>query len=252
VATIRIATLNVHGRKGRWSLRRDLLLGQLRATAPDVLALQEAAMWPSQARFLTRALNKTGPGVARYAAVTARKRGWRGLTEGLAVVTRVPIEQTALLDLAGDARVAQRVTLVGPGRRAFDLYNVHLANRSFAGDLRLRQARALLAWMAERPGIPAVVVGDFNAGPDSPVMREFAPTHVSAHAAVHGTEPPWTAPARPPSGPPGRVVDYVLVTAAVKVTDSRLAFHQQHGSDAALFASDHFGLVADLELTTTA
>ena len=55
----------------------------------------------------------------------------------------------ARLRLGGDARVAQRVTVVLPDGRPLDVYNTHLADGDEA--VRTAQARRLLAWMDERP-----------------------------------------------------------------------------------------------------
>ena len=229
-----VATLNVRNTADRWRDRAPLLVEQLVALDPDVIALQEVRRFPDQARRIAREgwevrrTFKTGP-----------KRAW----EGLAVLSRLPFDGgTGRLRLRGQSRVAQRVTVAVPGGGTLDVYNVHLAD----GDetVRARQARRLLAWMGERPDRPAVLVGDCNSRPGSAPVRALSARLRSAYAEVHGKEPPRTL-----VGGSGTVLDYVFVNDRVTVLAARLAFDQPAPDDPRLFPSDHFGLAATIAVT---
>ena len=233
-----VATLNVRNTADRWRERAPLLVEQLEALAPHVIALQEVRRVPDQAGRIApegwhgRRTFKTGP-----------KRLW----EGLAVLSRLPVDgRAARSRLRGQSRVAQRVTVALPDGHisgaTLDVYNVHLAD----GDetVRARQARRLLEWMDERPDQPAVLMGDFNSRPRSAPVQILTARLRSAYAEVHGREPSRTVVT-------GGVLDYVYVNDRVTVLDARLAFDQPSPADPRLFPSDHFGLAVTISVTAT-
>lgn len=240
---MRVATLNLRNTADRWPARRGLLVRQLVALAPEVIAVQELRMVPDQARWIIGEVARASGGRLRYRSYRRAKTGAAGLWEGLGVLSRVPVVSTGWLDLEADARVAQRVT-VRSGESDLDVYNAHLG---LGGEvLRSGQAQRLLDWMDGRRRGPAVLLGDLNARPGSPTIELLSGRLRSAHLAVHGCEPARTVPTplRASAGA-GSVLDYVFVNDLVEVTGARLAFDEVEG---ALCASDHYGLVADLAL----
>ena len=211
-------------------------------------------MVPDQARWITREVARVSAGRLRYRSYRRPKTGAAGLWEGIGVLSRVPVVSSGWLDLGADRRVAQRVTVRVPGGPSgpggggaptLDVYNAHLALGGEA--LRSGQAQRLLDWMDGRRRGPAVLMGDLNARPGSPTIDLLSGRLRSAHAAVHGCEPPFTVPTplRAGAAGAGSVLDYVFVNDLVEVVDARLAFDEVEGP---VCASDHYGLVADLTL----
>ena len=238
--TVTIATLNIHSLRQEWPRRAPVILDQLRAEPPDVLLLQEAARWAPQPAWLAWRLSRaTG---RRYRAFTVPKRGWWWFVEGLAMVTSLPVTEHARLNLRGNERVAQRLTVQTPGGVLFDAYNLHLAHRGNDERLRNAQVRRLLAWMDTRPGVPAVVGGDFNAGPESETVRLMLERTRSAHTVAHGGEPPFTAPSHAAPGM-GRTIDYLFATEGARVADCDVAFGPVERGGRRVFPSDHLGLM---------
>ena len=244
---MRVATLNVRNTADRWPARRALLVRQLVALAPDVIAVQELRMVPDQARWVTGEVARRSGGRLQYRCHRRPKTGVAGLWEGIGVLSRLPVVSSAWLDLQSDARVAQRVT-VRTADGPLDVYNAHLGLGGEA--LRSGQAQRLLDWMeGRRPG-PAVLMGDLNARPGSPTIELLSGRLRSAHVTVHGCEPPRTVPTPLRAGATGAgsVLDYVFVNDLVEVTDARLVFDEVDDADCTLCASDHYGLVVDLAL----
>jgi len=238
-----VASLNLHGMKAGWRERAPLVLAALAAEAPDVVLLQEAARWLPQPRWLAWRLTRaTGH---RYRALTVPKTGWWWFVEGLALLTRLPVLSHARLDLRGNERVAQRVTLAAPGGRVFDAYNVHLAHRGDDEALRTAQARRLVGWIANRGPVPAVVAGDFNADPWSETVGVMQERLRSAHVAANGGEPAFTAPSHAAPGE-GRTIDYLFVNGGFAVERCSVAFTGVERDGRRLYPSDHLGLVARL------
>ena len=241
---MRVATLNLRNTADRWRERRTLLVRQLVALAPEVIAVQELRMVPDQARWITGEVGRVTGGRLDYGCHRRPKAGAAGVWEGIGVLSRVPVVSTAWLDLHADRRVAQRVT-VRTAEGTLDVYNAHLGIGGEA--LRAGQAQRLLDWMDGRRRQPAVLMGDLNARPGSPTIELLSGRLRSAHAVVHGCEPPRTVPTplRVGYAGAGSVLDYILVNDLVEVVDARIAFDEALG---ALCASDHYGLVADLGL----
>ena len=218
-------------------------MAQLVEVGPDVIGLQELRRCPSQARWITRGLNKALGGQPRYRHQSTGKTGLWGLWEGVTILTRLPVLERGSLDLRGQHRVANWVRVRLGNGALVDIYNAHLASRDEA--LRDGQARLISEHMTARGDIPTLLVGDLNAGPTSSTLRLLGQRFRSAHALVHGAEPAktWPTPLRPGAGS-GSTIDYVLVDEHVEVVDAWLTFDRASPSDPTLFASDHLGIAA--------
>jgi endonuclease/exonuclease/phosphatase family metal-dependent hydrolase len=238
-AVVVVATLNVRHTADRWRERAPLLVEQLVALDPDVIGLQEVRRFPDQARWIAREAGRRRPTAPGWDVLAAPKSGARWFWEGLAVLSRPPVTSGARLRLGEQSRVAQRVTVVLADGRALDVYNVHLADG--AAELRTAQVRRLLAWMDQRPGLPQVLVGDFNSRPRSAPLQLVTARLRSAYALVHGSEPSRTVHS-------GGVLDYIFVNDRVVVHDAWVAFDMPSTEDRALLPSDHLGLAAALSL----
>lgn len=243
-----VATLNILNLQDRWEERLPLLLADMAALRPDLIGLQEVVYPMQQDRLLGAA------GDRRYEAY----RGWAGRPEygnsllvrsGLAAAHDPALDR---IDL-GHRRAAHRVGVTLPGGQRLGVAVTHLHHVPADAAVRLAQVERLLPWLDASPAHDALVVaGDFNARPDEPAYaRMVAAGFRSAHASVHGAEPPVTwpsglvAPAMDTDGDPG-CLDYIWVRGAVTVEEARLAFDRPAVGDPTLFPSDHVAVVARL------
>jgi endonuclease/exonuclease/phosphatase family metal-dependent hydrolase len=245
---LRVATLNIRNLADRWDERLPLLLADTAALAPDLLGLQEVVYVLQQDRLIGAA------GDARYREI----RGWAGRPEyGNSLLVREPLEVDAYdrLDL-GLGRSAHRVLVALPGGALLLMAVTHLHHEVPDAERRDAQAAALLSWLDAAPPTAAqVVVGDFNAIPAEPgYARMVAAGFRSAHLEANGAEPPVTwpsglqAPAMDTDGDPG-CLDYIWVRGAAAVPAARVVYDRPAVHDRTLYPSDHFGLVADLEIS---
>ncbi len=238
-----VATLNILNLADRWPERLPLLLADMAALQPDLMALQEVVYPMQQDRLLGAA------GEARYAAV----RGWAGRPEyGNSMLVRepLPFDSYERLDL-GLARAAHRirVSLPSGGRLLFAATHLHHLPDDHAA--RLGQAEQLLAWLETSPEHEAMLVaGDFNADPREPAYaRMRAAGFRSAYLEHHGHEPSVTwpsglqAPAMDTDGDPD-CLDYLWLRGAVEVDDAVLVFNRADVDDPTLYPSDHVGVAA--------
>jgi endonuclease/exonuclease/phosphatase family metal-dependent hydrolase len=238
---LRVATLNLRHDADRWRERLPLAVAELARELPHLVGLQEVSIPVDQGGLLVGQLNRVCREAGQDASYDIRlqpKMGPEGLREGIAVLSRLPVEDHSWLDLAGGSRVAQRVRVRLPGGQAVDLYNTHLHHERQAHELRRDQALRLLAWIdQESTQAFPILVGDMNALPGSPAIGALKRRFHSAYELVHGDEPEAT-------------FDYVLVPGEagerVHVVGARLAFATPADWDPSLYPSDHYGLVADI------
>jgi endonuclease/exonuclease/phosphatase family metal-dependent hydrolase len=168
---LRIVTLNLWNEQGPLARRMELAAQQLAALSPDVIALQEvrqSAAVSNQAETLAGVL-----GMQFHFAVSTP---WGGGEEGLAILSRHPISERGHRELPHATEKERRICLYarcetpsGP----LDAYTVHLNYRATHGQIREDQIVAAEEFLRETPDgrIPKVMMGDFNARPDSDEIR---------------------------------------------------------------------------------
>ena len=264
VRSIRVATVNLLNDPSRWPRRRILLARGLAALDPDLIALQEVTdpLGLSTAHWLAGELGG-------YSAHVCPKGGWGRTREGVAILSRLPVQHHETIDLRSQQRTAQFVRVHVEGRPVV-VANTHLYWPPGLHAARLRQVERLLAWLeASEPGAPVVLCGDFNATPGSLAIARVRRSLASAHEMVHGREPEFTCPTplviggrvrgaitrgllRLFSNRPGAswqgTLDYIFVSPGVRVADCGVILDQPSPEDPCLYASDHLGLAAILEL----
>lgn len=263
--TIAVMTLNVWHDAGPWPERRRILRDWIARLRPDVIGFQEILAGPG----LDLAAELTdGLGYAHtFAAATRFWERERGLDFGNAVASRFPIGAREVLPLPdagdGETRVALSVTLDAPvGPLSFTC--THLNWRLHHGAVRERQVAALCDHVRQRRprgGFPPVLVGDFNAEPDSSEIRYVQGYQTLAGRSVHfrdawreaGTGSDgltWSRRNRftDPWHEPDRRIDYVFVGPPAeggrgRVERCRVVCDRPRRG---VWPSDHFGVFAEL------
>ncbi|MFP7760401.1 endonuclease/exonuclease/phosphatase family protein [Marisediminicola sp. LYQ85] len=219
------------GHPDSWKLRRPLLRALLRAERPSILGVQEALA--DQSAFVADSL---GP---RFASV-GRGRNRDGSGERCTLFfdrerfTVVDWEQIALSDtpdVPGSRswgnmipRIAVRADLLDAATgRHLRVINTHFDHISVKS--RVRSSR-LVSDLVSRGDHPAVVMGDFNARPDSCAYRAFVddgPLHDSWMTAHTRVTPEWATFSnykRPREG--AKRIDWILVSDGVDVQSAAI------------------------------
>lgn len=265
-----LATLNILSGAAKWEMRRGLVLDELRMLAPDVVALQEVAPGgrsgesDSPAHWLAERID-----YAHVAfCVQPPSRVWN--QEAIALISRLPLEKAACLNLDGQRRVAQR-TAIRLGDQLITVANTHLFWQPGDSDKRLRQVNRLIEWLEQAAGAPpCVIAGDFNGEPETRAIRRMLSSYVSAYAIIHGSEPEYTFPTPLKRSKIGMILgilnllkyvhpqglklslmstlDYIFVDRRLQVVDCRLAFDRPDPNDPRRYPSDHYGLWARIGL----
>ena len=265
---MRILTMNIFGHHRGWEERRPVLRAGLRDLAPDVVTFQEAITTSGY----DQVAELLGPDVHVH-----HQPGRSDDGVGASIASRWPLEVVRQSDLhvaaGGDptgwigSLAVVRISVPDP------IGPVLLAHHKPTWQSGMEHVRELQAVTAARiiedlvggSDQHVILAGDLDASPETASIRFLSGKQSldgmsvyfqDAWAACHPCEPGHTFTPRNPlvSGVwrprPGRRIDYVFVRCGTKgalldITSCELAFSQPvHGS----WASDHFGVVADLAL----
>ena len=243
-------TINLRHDADRWEQRRPLLIAQIAALRPDLIAMQEVSMRSPQAAQVRQGIEElTGE---KYYLSQFNKVGQEGAREGLGFLTRrQPLGFHEALDLGPGGRVAHRILMeVGPGSPV-EFYNTHLHHEPHHDEaVRLVQVRQVLAWMAASHHQTRVLMGDFNAVPGSSTIAAAGAEYASAHESYHGEEAEFTFPTPlvldPREQAIRRTLDYVFFTpSGLRVVNAAVVLDRPSPDDDNLWPSDHCGVFAE-------
>jgi endonuclease/exonuclease/phosphatase family metal-dependent hydrolase len=257
---MRLVTMNIWGVRGDWKARREVLADGLRNIDPDLLTLQETIVRDDydQVRDLLG---------DRYQLAHQVSREPDG--QGITTASRWPITSVRELDLQLGPRTAGFACTTLIAEIDAPTGPLLLVNHFPSWKLQLeaeREAQALIAARAIeelRPDLeaPVVVAGDLDADPGSASIRfwtgrqaldGFSVCYRDAWEKVHPDQPGHTyTPDNPLMAEdwPFRRIDYILVRCGehgptLAINDCRIIFDTPHDE---VQASDHFGLMAQLE-----
>ena len=256
----KIVTLNLYNRPASRGARLANAAAALRATAPDIIVLQEVG---SGLLAGTSALD-------RLQAEFPQEAGWRWASHwqetnlglwrnGLAIASRFPLENSAYTELpqstAWDLKGFQRAA-VRVGHATLDLVNVHLRSTR-SETVKEAELDTLAGSVAGGPEGThwRVVAGDFNWEWEHPLTRAFR-HRLGAASALGGLLSPeitatWTPESDGPCdervpGEPHQLIDDILVVAlrgSARVLDPGIQVGRRLPR-----ASDHCAVFASVEL----
>jgi endonuclease/exonuclease/phosphatase family metal-dependent hydrolase len=238
--------------------RSQLAFEQIKRLKPDVLLLQEVDISGGLHKMFKQNLPGYHVSICRRSGIDA--------DYGLAVFTRAKPLGNKRLALSQN-RVAQKITLKA-GNKRINIMNVHLYFSPFKDRARQEQVIKVLRFV----DAPAIIAGDFNALPRNKSVKMLEPAYISAHKKVHGREPARTYPSPLWRGKGARhslrrtgirlwklltfrakkdwagTIDYIFVSKGLKVKKCEVVFNKPAKNDKKLYASDHYGLLADIEI----
>ena len=261
--TFRVATFNIWSRFGPWEERLPAIRDGLRQLSPDVIGLQEVLRF---ADFDQGALVSEGLG---YEVAWGRASENHGFPTGNAILSRWPILQSEVIRLPDGGSDEDRCLLFAEiaapfGRLPF--FTTHLNWKLDEGHVRVLQVKAIVEAVSRlapaSETFPPIVVGDFNAAPDSDEIRYlcgltglggkcvyFADAFGLAGDGTAGVTFSKTNPHAEPMREPERRIDYVFVRGGPddaqrgEPTDARVCFDAPFEGT---YPSDHYGVVTTL------
>jgi len=273
--TLSVLTLNLWHDSGPYERRVERIRDWINRLNPDLIGFQEALRADARSNQVTELLGDRPYHVEYVEASRYEREGSRFSPGGIgnAIASRWPIIDRETLVLpdstaAGrpadtERRAAISVSLDSPfGEIGFTCTHLHWRLRD--GVVREKQVVALcdLA-LRRRPasGFPPILVGDFNAAPDSAEIRYVSGLQslegrsvalVDAWKAVGegGTGCTWdnTNAYAAPELEPNRRIDYIFAgypvrTGVGRLTSCRVVFNDEKDG---VWPTDHFGVYAEL------
>ncbi|MCX5871368.1 MAG: endonuclease/exonuclease/phosphatase family protein [Deltaproteobacteria bacterium] len=242
--TLRIMSYNIHSCLGMDGVLAPERIARVIAQHhPDIVALQEVDVGKGrtggvdQARVIAECLE-----MAYHFSPTVRVEEE---LYGDAILTHLPmrlVKAGPLPGLPGKSHLEPRGALwvvITVGDRAIQCINTHL---SLFSKERLLQAEALLGseWLADPEcRFPALVCGDFNATPGSPVCQLLQRRLVDAQLQGLNKRPMNTFCSRYPVAR----IDHVYTSPGIEVVDCEVP-----ANELAQVASDHLPLVVTFSL----
>jgi endonuclease/exonuclease/phosphatase family metal-dependent hydrolase len=251
-------TLNLWG-SNHWPERRTEVVTWISELQPDVVALQEVE------RGAEDQLEWLASHTEMHHAFAGEPRGG-GPPFGNAILSTFVIESYDSLELPLLGRALERrfalLTRIATTDGVTNVCTTHLSHLFGDGVVREAQVVALADWVDAQPRgvLPPILCGDLNALPDSAEVRFLKGRQSLAGRSFHlfdalevsgndaptwSNQNPWAAVQRLPD----QRIDYVLVG----VRDTHTGAGQVLGADVVcdvdrtgVFASDHFGVIADL------
>jgi endonuclease/exonuclease/phosphatase family metal-dependent hydrolase len=186
---VSVLTLNLWHDAGPWKARQDLIRDWIDRLQPDLIGFQEALRGEEFDQVGTLL-----EGRGYYVDYVRASPFWRegaDLSFGNAVASRWPIaarEECRLPDRDDDeTRAALTVRVEAPvGPISFT--TTHLNWKLHQSDTRVRQVVALadhVLRLRPKDGFPPIVVGDFNAEPDSDEIRFMRGAHPVGDRGVY-------------------------------------------------------------------
>jgi len=225
-----------------------------------LIALQEINLTENTGIWLAEQL-----GMPYIHIVPFQQMSPHGIPYGIAILSRHPFIQQETLDLQSQGRFAQFVE-IAPNGQSLVFCNGHYYWHPGSHLERDKQVLRLLDWLGQLPPkMPVIAVGDFNGTPETSAIELMRQHFVSAYSAHNGREPDYTCPT-PLAGRDKRkllrhlwrnlivnhslktwhgTLDYIFVNSGFSVKECRLILTKPL-TDSSLYASDHFGIVADL------
>ncbi len=271
--TIKVACLNIWNKSGPWPERVKRIREDLRALRPDVLGLQEVLRLQQDGSDVVSAercqATEIGEGFGLQSAFAAAADYGGGLMFGNAVLSGYPILNQKQFILpgreSGETRSLLFAELETP-HGALPVFVTHLNWKLHHGTYRLAQVRSIVDTIFElcpvdESKLPPVLMGDFNADPDSDEIR-----FLRGLASVEGTSAyfadAWVYAGDDSPGytfdrknrfaalahEPPRRIDYIFTRGPDRKfrgepLRTELAFCKE--SDG-IWPSDHFGLITEL------
>jgi endonuclease/exonuclease/phosphatase family metal-dependent hydrolase len=270
--SLKVACLNIWNKSGPWSERVERIRAELSSMRPDILGLQEVLRLTSEGSEATRESCQAAEiahGFGYQAAFAAAADYGGGLMFGNALLSRFEIRSQRRFQLpgkeSGETRSLLYVALSTP-HGELPVFVTHLNWKLHHGSVRLAQVRFIVDTIFElcpvdESKLPPVLMGDFNADPDSDEIR-----HLRGLAIVDGKSayfadawqyagdgsPGYTFDRRNRfaalAHEPPRRIDYIFTrgpdrTFRGEPLHTRLAFCTETDG---VWPSDHFGLVTEL------
>jgi endonuclease/exonuclease/phosphatase family metal-dependent hydrolase len=266
VDILRVVTLNIWNNQGPWPERLRLIRRELPALDAHLVGLQEVlhldpGATPDQAQAVAE-------GLGYYVAFASAWHIGGGLQFGNALLSKFPIVAAQSFYLPteeGDETRGLLYCVVDAPCGRIPVFVTHLSWQLHLSDVRQQQVAFIVGKVRELApidGFPPIIMGDFNAEPDSDEIRYlrgynarlgrsvyFADCFAAAGDGSAGHTFARRNPFALRAHEPNRRLDYIFVRGPDRQLrgeplSAKLCFHEPEGG---IHPSDHFGVFAEIQ-----
>lgn len=273
---LRVLTINIWNRQGPWEHRLRLLQKGIAALDPDVIGLQEVIHRPkgpratSQACVIADAWREAGGPAKTFESFGPAFTYENGDQFGNAIVSRFPLHQDQTFPLPTEDQRSLHFARVETPAGLVPFFVTHFSWRLDEGIVREDQALFTARTIDEtvrESDLPAVLVGDLNAAPDTSEIRFLRGLHALERTSTFFTDcfercgegPGFTFD--PPKNPHAaltyevpRRIDYVLTRGpddrgrGLPIAARVVLDEVVDGDGARVAPSDHYGVLAEIRM----
>ena len=231
--------------------RLPIIVDELRALGPDVLAVQEASVSPTRGHVARRLAAQLGLHFVYAPALRVL-----GFAEGPAILSRFPVLAWEVYDLPRCGRLDGRRVLLyaelGTPWGALPVFSTHTSGEAC-------QSRHIAELVRARVnGVPVLLLGDFNAVEGSPPIAALtgAAGLIDVFRAANPTEAGATDSQRTkaPNSTVTRRIDYLFLLPGTavpgRILGSRVVLNapRRRRGGRILWPSDHYGVLAEVDV----
>jgi endonuclease/exonuclease/phosphatase family metal-dependent hydrolase len=267
--TLRVLTLNIWNNQGPWPQRLRLIRREVAALAPDIVALLVVLHLEDAPAGAVDQAQAIADGLGYYSAFASAWHIGGGLQFGNAILSKWPIvtaENHALPCEPDDETRALLYASIDSPWGLIPAFSTHLSWKLYQSDIRQQQVAFIVARVKERAPIddafPPVLMGDFNAEPESDEIRYLRGYNSRLGRSVYfadcfaaaGDGTPGYSYARANryalrAHEPNRRLDYVFVRGPDRQLrgeplSARLCFTDEVDG---VWPSDHYGVLAEIQ-----
>ena len=243
----------------KWSLRVDSVQKLISTEKPDIVGGQEVlkGMLDDWQRFAPEYAyigvgREDGATEGEYSPILYRKDRFRVVEKGWHWLSETPDKPGLGWDAACNRMVVWAILQDTVSGKSLAVFNTHFDHMGEVA--RLNSSHMLLETVnAKRGDLPAVVTGDFNANPETEVIKailnEEDPNHLTDTRAlttrVSGPSYTFHDYGRTPVAE-REIIDYIFIKGDVQVNSLRVI--AEGDKPGHVYYSDHHAVIAELEI----
>lgn len=182
-ACFSIGTLNLWHYRDDYSVRATRIVDAA-SGFPQIMAFQEAAQWETGESLYEEFLKASG-----YQGFFSKTNQKKDYFEGLALASEFSFLESREVELPGSSRIARRRMIVGKyeiqGKTLWVL-NVHFMPFPLMESVRKDQGLFVASYIRKHRLENAIVLGDFNTGPESKAFRNIGWSGLTAKVPLSG------------------------------------------------------------------
>lgn len=254
VMTFNLRADNPMDINNRWYQREQLVYDVLKEYKCDIIGFQEVTK--NMENGLTKkctGYRKTGEGRTQHFFMEKNplfiREEYGILQDKTFWLSKTPEKRSSSIWYSLFPRICTGVVCQMKDGKKVRIYNTHLdCLLPMAREYGLKVILNHIKVQQERETLPCILMGDFNAKPDSKLIKRFKNGQYTGKrfVAVQEISPDLyskTTMSGFKGREEGRHIDYIFVTEEVKVKNIEIVRYNRNGK----YPSDHYPIIADLE-----